>query len=356
MTFSAQSSGNASAPLSEKVGTAVFYGAASLAVIFVNKIVLSQYGFKNFEFLALAQFISTLFAVGTLHILTSYKMLPVGASGIQLPRLSVDMIREILPVSLLFLGNVVFGLGGTGSLSLPMFTALRRFSIPMTMLGEWLAVPNGKRPSRAVVLCVTMMVVGALIAALSDLSFDFRGYTLVFLNNLCTALSGVYLRRASNSARAGGKMSVLFYNSLFSAILLIGYFSADIALFHIASQSAASTPLLRGGGEQPIATIGSSSSAIGQVITFAGWADAGFLWAFFFASVMGSVLNYSIFLCTNANSALTTSVVGCLKNVLTTYVGMITMGDYTFSWANFMGLNISIVGSVIYAVVAIGKE
>jgi hypothetical protein len=96
-------------------------------------------------------------------------------------------------------------------------------------------------------------------------------------------------------------------------------------------------------------------STISKIMVFDAWAKPDFLIMFFSAAFMGSVLNYSIFLCTTVNSALTTAVVGCLKNVLTTYIGMMIFSDYVFEWYNFIGLNVSIAGSLYYTYVTIFK-
>ena len=112
--------------LLKKILSALFYGVSSFMIMVVNKTVLTKYQFPSFQVLGIGQMIATVI------ILNVGRLLKI----IQFPDLTSDTFRKIWPLPLMYLGNMVFGLGGTQNLSLPMMTVLRRFSILMTMIGK----------------------------------------------------------------------------------------------------------------------------------------------------------------------------------------------------------------------------
>ncbi|CAL1536676.1 unnamed protein product [Lymnaea stagnalis] len=286
--------------------SALFYGLSSMLIVVVNKLVLTSYGFPSFQVLGLGQILAGIV------VLYTAKMLRF----ISFPDLSIDTLRKVWPLPLIYVANLIFGLGGTKKLSLPMFTVLRRFSILFTMVAEYYILSI--RPSRFVQVTVYLMILGAVIAAGADLAFDLVGYTFILLNDLTTAANGVYTKQKLE-AKGLGKYGLLYYNSL---LMLLPMFMLTVY-----------------------------SGELGEALVFTEWTDPLFLVQFILSCLMGFVLNYSIILCTSHNSALTTTIVGVLKNLVVTYLGMFLGGDYLFSLTNFIGINISVMGSVLYTYV-----
>jgi len=289
---------------------ALYYAVASALIMLANKIVLYVWGFPSSSVLALCQFV---FSVLSLRVLRYFGV-------ISFPETSVATLVHVFPLPLLFMGNAVSGLAGTGALSIPMFTVLRRTNMVLTMILEYVLL--NYRFSMRIVLAVTIMMIGSAVAAAGDLAFDARGYMLVFVNNLMTSFMGVVLRMKLDASanqpeakQALGMWGLMYNNSLVATPLL--------SLYLVIMDPQGVREAWSG---------------------FEHWNNPVFCSMFLLSAAMGTVLQLSIFYCTQVNSALATVVTGVLKNVVTSYAGMVSPGlGYTFSPLNFVGINVSMV-------------
>ncbi|XP_051964696.1 UDP-N-acetylglucosamine/UDP-glucose/GDP-mannose transporter [Xyrauchen texanus] len=295
-------------PKHMKFLSAAFYAFSSFFIIVVNKNILTQHRFPSYMFLGIGQMAATII------ILYVAKM----NKAIHFQDFDKSILNKIFPLPLLYVGNHVTGLGGTKKLSLPMFTVLRKFTILLTMIMESRILRKTFSPP--LVCSVLAIVLGALVAASSDLSFNAEGYTFVLLNDVFTAASGVYTKKKLGMEGLG-KYGVLFYNAFIIIIptLLASAFTGDLQ----------------------------------KALAFEGWLSFTFIFYFLLSCIMGFILMYSIILCSYYNTALTTTVVGAIKNAAVMYIGMFIGGDYIFSWPNFIGLNICISAGLIYSYITL---
>ncbi|XP_017907967.1 PREDICTED: UDP-N-acetylglucosamine/UDP-glucose/GDP-mannose transporter isoform X3 [Capra hircus] len=200
-----------------KLLSALFYGTCSFLLVLVNKALLTTYRFPSPIVLGVGQM-----AV-TIMILYVSKLNKI----IHFPDFDKKIPTKLFPLPLLYVGNHISGLASTSKLSLPMFTVLRKFTIPLTLLLETIIL--GKQYSLNIIVSVFAIILGAFIAAGSDLAFNLEGYIFVFLNDIFTAANGVYTKQKMDPKELG-KYGVLYYNACFMIIptLIISVSTGDL--------------------------------------------------------------------------------------------------------------------------------
>nr|XP_021148860.1 UDP-N-acetylglucosamine/UDP-glucose/GDP-mannose transporter isoform X3 [Columba livia] len=263
-----------------RVLSALFYGTCSFLIVLVNKAVLSAYSFPSPMFLGIGQMAAT---VLILYVSKLNKI-------VHFPDFDKSIPVKLFPLPLIYVGNHISGLSSTSKLR--------------------------KRYPLSIIVSVFAIVLGAFIAAGSDLSFNLEGYTFVFLNDIFTAANGVYLKQKMDPKELG-KYGVLFYNACFMVV--------------------------------PTVIISFSTGDFQQATHFQHWTNFLFVFQFILSCFLGFLLMYSTVLCSHYNSALTTTVVGAIKNISIAYIGMLIGGDYIFSVLNFIGLNICMAGGLRYS-------
>lgn len=290
---------------------AVFYGTIAVAMGFINKAVF-VYGFEESNFLLLCQMVVT---VGVLFFLRS-------VGRVQFAPISLAQAKKLLPVAILYNANVAFALASLAKVSVPTYNTLKRLT-PAVVLAANKALRLRPDPSKEVVACILVVVLGCLIAGYGDLEFDPRGYVMGLTS---CALQASYLLVVERTGAERGLGSIMVYNALISTPPLFLVVSAT----------------------------GELGSGIERLGAMSG--DLGFIATFVTALLAGMLLNYALFLCTLTNSALTTTVVGVLKGVVSTALGFVLLGGVDPSVTHVVGIATNTVGGVGYSCVTYSEK
>lgn len=287
--------------------SATAYGLIGLLMGFVNKAVLLQWPYPN-SFLALQM-------VASIVIVYAFKAW--GLTTVQ--PLHVKAAKALLPVVFFYNTNVGFALAAVRALSIPVYHVLKRLTPVMVLVGK--SFMGGAIPSKQITLSVLTVVSGCIMAGFGDLSFDLSGYSAALIS---CALQTSYLLLVERTGTEKGfnSMELLLYNGILSLpVLLI---------------------IILGTGE-----VWDSFESM----RIQSRESLAFLPLLLVSLLMGSLLNYCLFLCTLCNSALTTTIVGTLRSVLGTVLGFFVFGGVKGTIFIFLGVLFNTLGGVWYTLI-----
>lgn len=289
---------------------ALVYAGVSIALGMVNKYVLTEFLFPDSTVIVGGQIV---FTVVTFATLGRFRIMPVDP-------FDVVKIKRCAPLAAVFCLNALFSLAAMRSVSMPMYTTLRRMSVLFVLLGEWLVLH--KKPSRRVVLSIAIAVVGTLIAGAADLSFDPVAYLIVLGANVCSSLFLIIIKRSATSDGLTNEQMLYGANvlSLPLAILIFSTFTDHAALR-----------------------------------AYPYWGDSLFATCFFCALTLGAALNLASFWSVRVNSAVTQAVTGQAKNFISFFISFILFTDYRYSHTNMIGMLIAMIGALSVRAAA-GKQ
>ncbi|XP_064078185.1 uncharacterized protein LOC135195711 isoform X1 [Macrobrachium nipponense] len=290
-------------PESHGFAAAVFYGICSASMAFLNKAVINTYEFPFPFFIMACQMMIT---VMFLEVLAS-------SGKISLPPYTWKAARMFLAPSLGYAFHATLSLMALQGMNIPMYGAVKRCT-PLVNLILSVVILHRPMPSLMLVSSILIITTGCFVAVLGDLTFDAFAYTM---GGFSVLAQGLYLTLVQQCAE--NKLSTLEILQLNSYNTLAPFIIVSVLM-----------------GEPQ------------NIVQSRYVMDVGFQLTFWTLICLGAVLNYSLFLCTALNSALTTSLVSVAKSVIQTLVGFFVFGGVKYHPLNITGIVMNTTGGVLY--------
>ncbi|XP_022636572.1 nucleotide-sugar uncharacterized transporter 3 isoform X5 [Vigna radiata var. radiata] len=260
-----------------RIYAAISYMSCAVLLILFNKAVLSSYGFPSSSIVTLLQMVCS---CCFLYVLRRWRMISLIAGE---SVITADNSKKFVP--------------------------LRTLKHTLPLAGAYLLY--------MVVISVGLIAFGAFIAGARDFSFDAYGYAIVFLSNITTA---IYLAMIARVGKTSGLNS---FGLMWCNGKLIDCTKWPIKLYFpgiICGPFLVIWTLVRGD--------------LKMTLNFPYLFSPGFVVVLLCSCILAFFLNYSIFLNTTLNSALTQTICGNLKDLFTISFGWIIFGGLPFDFVS----------------------
>ncbi|KAK6912575.1 Sugar phosphate transporter domain [Dillenia turbinata] len=317
---------------------AVSYMSCAVLLVLFNKAALSSYNFPCANVITLFQMMSS---CCFLYALRRSKIIVFTANELtnadnSLSLVPIRTLIRTVPLSLAYLLYMLVTMESVRGVNVPMYTSLRRTTVVFTMIVEY--VLAGQKYTSSVVGSVGLIVLGAFIAGARDLSFDTQGYAVVFVANITTA---IYLATIARIGKSSGLNSfgLMWCNGELTELKVIISSGFSPTFSNV-------TGIICG----PILLFWTFIQGdLEMTRNFPYLFSAGFVVVLFLSCILAFFLNYSIFLNTTLNSALTQTICGNLKDLFTIGLGWMIFGGLPFDILNVIGQLLGFLGSGLYA-------
>lgn len=232
-----------------------------------------------------------------------------------------DQKKNLILFSILFMSNILTGNFGLRYVSVSLVQVVRS-TIPGITIALSIILLN-KRYSLKHYLAIFLIVVGVILASLGEVEFHLTGFVSVVLVCFLSALKSVLSNKFLIGSMSFHPFVLLYYMSLFSFLQL--YVISIV--------------------------IGELQDAVYW------WLENGSAGLFIFLltnSLFAFLLNVSNFYTNQKTSALTVTVIGNLKHIITIVLSIIIF-DTPLTMLNIFGTVVTVIGAGIYSIIELKK-
>ena len=301
------------------VQVVAMYWLVSISMVYINKVLLSSDSslpaplfITLFQCLVSCGICIALGHIGELHRLRSHAHFTAEWPQITPAVLSLKTCRDVLPLSVIFVGMVGFNNLCLEYVEVSFYNVARCLSLVFNVVFSFLLL--GKPTSLQVCATLLLVILGFAVGVDGEINFSLLGTSFGVLSSIFVSLSSVYTAKVLPAVN-NDKSLLIFYNNLNACALLLPL--VCLSEFHVIYTNTA------------------------KLLSLQFWA----------AMVIASVLGFSVALVTvlqiKFTSPLTHNISGTAKAAVQSLLAFYLWGNPA-TWFSLLGLGLVLLGSAAY--------